>query len=637
MDESTRGRDGRWDRGVSGWRAVVPRKLAPKLIVYLTLIVIGLHGTSALITLDIHQRQLRQEMILGADQITGTIAHGTWQAMLADRRDDAYQMMHNIGRQAGIERIRIFNREGRVMFSTGPDMGTMVDKKAEACYLCHAQSRPLVRVDVPSRVRIFRRLSGGRVLGMVTPIYNEPACYEAACHAHPRELQVLGVIDVDMSLARIDREMAGARVRALGVAVLTMIITGTFIALFVRRFVGRPIRRLIEATQEVSRMNLDRAVGVHTGDEVGELAWSFDLMRSRLSRAVEANFQFTQELEQKVAERTAQLDVSRQNLVRKDRLASLGALSATMAHEINNPVAGVRNVATLMNRLLKDEGLPPEGVAKFRAYLEQVEEETGRVGRIVTDLLSFSRQGQPVREPTDLNAVLQNTLTLLSPRLHQYWTWCKLEADESLPLVPCDKAQIMQVALNLVMNAAEAMGEGGEIVLRTRYERSSSPWVGAGVEGRRDTAEGSGLEGDPGIVEDRGVAVLEVQDWGRGVSEDVLARVFDPFFTTKPEGQGVGLGLAVVYGIVEAHGGTIELRSKLGEGTTARVTLPLSVPDSGARRDSTVVPAGWTPPNVGTVSGGGVPPVAAAPTGSTVPFGGTPPVERRAGETGVTE
>jgi two-component system, NtrC family, sensor kinase len=565
MDESPRERDGWWDRRTSGWRAWVPRKLAPKLIVYLTFIVIVVHGTSALITLDIHQRQLRQEMILGADQISGTITHGTWQAMLADRREDAYQMMRNIGRQAGIERIRIFNREGRVMFSTGPDTGTMVDKNAEACYLCHAQSRPLVKVDVPSRVRIFRRPVGGRVLGMVTPIYNEPACYDAACHAHPQELQVLGVIDVDMSLARVDREMAAARMRALAVAIVNMIITGTFIALFVRRFVGRPIRRLIEATHEVSRMNLDQAVGVHTGDEVGELAWSFDLMRQRLSAAVEANLQFTRELEQKVAERTTQLEATRQNLVQKDRLASLGALSATMAHEINNPVAGVRNVAMLMNRLLKDEGLPPEGVAKFRTYLDQVEEETGRVGRIVTDLLSFSRQGQPARQLTDLNAVLQNTLTLLSPRLHQYWIWCKLEADESLPLVPCDRAQIMQVVLNLVMNAAEAMSDGGEIVLRSRYERTGGSRVAAGPE------------------EPQGAAVIEIQDCGRGIPEDVLARVFDPFFTTKPEGQGVGLGLAVVYGIVDAHGGTIELKSKPGEGTTARVTLPLSVPETGVQ------------------------------------------------------
>jgi signal transduction histidine kinase len=368
--------------------------------------------------------------------------------------------------------------------------------------------------------------------------------------------------------------------------------------------VGRPIRRLIEATQAVSRMNLDHAVGVHTGDEVGELAWSFDLMRSRLSRAVEANLQFTQELEQKVAERTAQLEATRQNLVRKDRLASLGELSATMAHEINNPVAGVRNLAMLMNRLLKDEGLPPEGVGKFRAYLEQVEEETGRVGRIVTDLLSFSRQGQPAREPTDLNAVLQNTLTLLSPRLHQYWIWCKLEADDSLPMVPCDKAQIMQVVLNLVMNAAEAMTDGGEIVLRSRYEKL-------------DPVGGPECGGDPAILKNRGAAVLEVQDRGRGIPEDVLARVFDPFFTTKPEGQGVGLGLAVVYGIVEAHGGTIELRSKPGEGTTARVILPLSVPESGAGTDSEGVPKGGASPKEGTAPGVGI-----SPDGGAPPFGG---------------
>ena len=275
-----------------------------------------------------------------------------------------------------------------------------------------------------------------------------------------------------------------------------------------------------------------------------------------------------------------------------------------MAHEINNPVAGVRNLAMLMNRLLKDEGLPPEGVGKFRAYLEQVEEETGRVGRIVTDLLSFSRQGQPAREPTDLNAVLQNTLTLLSPRLHQYWIWCKLEADESLPMVPCDKAQIMQVVLNLVMNAAEAMTDGGEIVLRSRYEK-------------RDPEEGPESRGDLDILKSGGTAVLEVQDHGRGIPEDVLARVFDPFFTTKPEGQGVGLGLAVVYGIVEAHGGTIELRSKPGEGTTARVMLPLSVPESGAGTDSKGVPKGGASPNEGTVPRAGM-----SSDGDTPPNGG---------------
>jgi two-component system, NtrC family, sensor kinase len=540
---------------ISGWRRLVPHKLAPKLIVYLTLIVVVVQGTSTMITLDIHQRQLRQEMILGADQISGTISHGTWQAMLADRREDADQMIRNIGRQTGIERIRIFNREGRVVFSTGPDAGTMVDKNAEACYLCHAQSRPLVRVDVPSRVRTFRRPSGGRVLGMVTPIYNEAACWEADCHAHPRERQVLGVLDVDMSLARVDREMAGARIRALGVALMTILLTGTFIVFFVRRFVGRPIQRLIGATQAVSEMDLDHAVLAHSGDEVGELASSFDLMRGRLKRAIEANLQFTQELERKVIERTQQLEATRQNLVRKDRLASLGALSATMAHEINNPVAGVRNVAMLMNRLLHDDGLPASEVPRFRAYLDQVEQETGRVGRIVTDLLSFSRQGQPAREPIDLNAVVQNTITLLTPRLHQYWIWCRLEPDTSLPPVPCDKAQIMQVVLNLVMNAAEAMKEGGEIVLRTREETMDGP---------------------------AGVAVLEVQDRGTGMPEAVLAKVFDPFFTTKPEGQGVGLGLAVVYGIVDAHGGTIEIFSTPGEGTTVRIALPLRVAEPGA-------------------------------------------------------
>jgi two-component system, NtrC family, sensor kinase len=524
---------------------LMPQRLAPKLIVALTLIVVVVLGISALITLAITRRQLQEQMILSADQISGTIFHGTWQAMLADRRDDAYQMMRNIGRQPGIERIRIMNREGKVMFSTGPDAGTMVDKHTEACYVCHSESQPLVRVDVPSRVRVFHRPRGGRLMGMITPIYNEPACSEAECHAHPSGIQVLGVFDVDMSLERIDHATAMAGLRALAVTLLTILCIGLFIAFFVRRVVERPIHRLIEGTDAVSRMNLDSPIGIESRDEVGELARSFDLMRLRLKGALEELNQFTQELERKVRERTEELQATQQNLVRRDRLASLGQLSAVMAHEINNPIAGVRNLAMLMNRLLTEKGIPPERAAQFRAYLNQVEEETERVGRIVTDLLSFSRQGKPMREPIDLNAVVRNTLALTAPRLEQSRVRSRLEPDDTLPKVPCDKAQIMQVVLNLVMNSAEAMTDGGEIVLRTFRDGSA------------------------------GAAILEIQDSGAGIPAEHLARVFDPFFTTKPDGQGVGLGLAVVYGIVDAHGGTVELRSQEGAGTTVRVALPL--------------------------------------------------------------
>lgn len=557
MEKEPPGGEGRSGSGTGRFflRSYYPRTLAPRLIVPLTLIVIVVLGTTSFLALNSHRRQLLDEMILGADQLSGTIANSTWHAMLADRREDAYQMIQSIARQPGIEKVRFFNKEGRVMFSTEPEVGTFVDKSAEACYLCHARSQPLVRVDVPSRARIYARTSAasegrargkGRILGMVTPIYNEKACSDAECHAHPPGIQVLGVLDVSMSLERIDEEMAEAGLRSFLSTLLTIVLAGVFIGFFVRRVVGRPIRKLMAAADSVSRMQLDRPVALGYEGEIGELARSFEVMRVRLQQAMEELNGFTQRLERKVAERTAQLAATQQTLIQRDRLASLGQLSATMAHEINNPLSGVRNLAALMTRVLSHGGMTEERKGQFLEYLAQIEQETTRVSRIVSDLLSFARQTAPRQGMVDLEAVVRDTLILLRPQLIDASVEVAVDFQGNLPSVPCDRAQVMQVVMNLVRNAAEAMPQGGEIRIRTS----------------RDT--------------NLDTAVLEVTDTGYGIAKEHLVHVFEPFYTTKEEGKGVGLGLAVVYGIVTAHGGECDIRSDRGLGTTVRVSLPLA-------------------------------------------------------------
>ncbi|HVX66034.1 MAG TPA: ATP-binding protein, partial [Bryobacteraceae bacterium] len=257
--------------------------------------------------------------------------------------------------------------------------------------------------------------------------------------------------------------------------------------------------------------------------------------------------QFTDSLESKVAERTEQLQTAQQRLVRSDRLASLGQLAASVAHEINNPINGVLNLSMLMQRILKDDGIPPGRTAEFRKYLSQVASETSRVGRIVSDLLSFSRQSKPQRSHADLNQIVKTTVSLISHKLKLSDVALTLQLDENLPPLECDASQIQQVVLNLMLNGAEAsQGKPGRRVeVRTRYD-----------------AEARSL-------------VLSVSDNGEGISEANLPKIFDPFFTTKPEGKGVGLGLAVVYGIVEAHGGDVTIATRAGEGTTMNVILPL--------------------------------------------------------------
>jgi len=467
--------------------------------------------------------------------------------MLADQKAAAYEIMQTIATKQGINRIRIFNKEGRVTFSTVTnDFGT-VDKDAEACSMCHASDRPLIKVDASSRARTFRDPDGRRTLGMVTPIYNEPACSNAACHAHPASMNVLGVVDVTLDLTVVDQEIAAVRTRALLISGAMFFLIAAFIVAFTRHYVDAPIRRLISSAHAVSVMQLDQPVVITSSEELGELARSFDEMRIRLKEAISELNAFSQNLESKVEERTEQLRIAQKKLLHSDRLASLGQLSASVAHEINNPLSGVLNLAMLLQRILKDDGIPQNRIKESRDYLASIVRETARVGHIVQDLLAFSRRSKShQRADTNFNAIVTTTVNLISHKLKLMNVALDLQLEGNLPPVKCDGSQMQQVLINLIMNGAEAAQgrPSGTVTVRT------------------------GMTGHGGDL------VLEVRDNGVGVPPENTARLFTPFFTTKGEGKGVGLGLAVVYGIVQAHDGEIEVQSKVGEGTAFTVTIP---------------------------------------------------------------
>jgi two-component system NtrC family sensor kinase len=525
-----------------------PRPLGQTLLVPLVALVVLVAAVSGIVRVDAVERGYHETMIVGADQLSRGLASATWHAMLADDRQAAYDTMQVVARQPGIGRIRIFNKEGRIMFSTAPEAQQYVDKNAEACVLCHASAEPLVRVETPSRARVFTEPGGERRLAMITPIYNEPSCSTAACHAHPARQNVLGVLDVALDLGPADRLITAARRRVVVTIAVEVALITAFLVAFIGFFVTRPIHRLMEANAALGRMDLEHPVEIKSSLELWSLAGSFNRMQDRLREALVEINRAAQELEAKVAERTAQLQQAQRRLLQADRLASLGQLAASVAHEINNPLSGVLNYSALMSRILKEDGVPRERVPEFRGYLERVSEQTARAGRIVSDLLAFSRRSKPQRAPSDLGAIVRATVSLVSHKLKLLNVEACLRLDETLPPLPCDASQMQQVVLNLVMNGAEATRPHGEGRVSVTTRRS----------------------------EDGESAVLAVTDDGEGIRKDAVDRIFDPFFSTKDDGKGVGLGLAVVYGIVESHGGRIEVRTEEGRGTTFEVTLPLS-------------------------------------------------------------
>jgi signal transduction histidine kinase len=239
-------------------------------------------------------------------------------------------------------------------------------------------------------------------------------------------------------------------------------------------------------------------------------------------------------------------------------------LSASVAHEINNPISGVLNLSMLMQRLLKEDGVPAERLAEFRKYLSQVVNETTRVGRIVSDLLAFSRRAKPQSTKADINAIIRTTVSLVSHKLKLGNVEVRLNLADDLPVVHGDASQMQQVILNLVMNGAEASIGRPErkVAITTRWETATDS------------------------------VVVDVTDNGEGIAPGNLPKIFDPFFTTKGEGKGVGLGLAVVYGIVDAHNGEITVKSTPGNGTTFTVTVPVT--GTGKDDAGAPLPAGGT-------------------------------------------
>jgi two-component system NtrC family sensor kinase len=339
------------------WR----RRLSTQLLALTALIFL-----TSVIAYGAFERTMRQALmdqaLSGAVLFGETIASATRRAMLEDRRDDAYEIMRTIGRQPGIDLVRVFNKDGKITFSTMPgEEGRVLDRAEESCRPCHQGPEPLARLSRERASRVVE-IDGHRALHIITPTHNEPRCSSSACHHHARGEQVLGVQEVLVSLEEADRRQASMRWIGLAAAVLGATLLGGALVAFARRRVVRPVAAILEGTRRVARAQLDQEIRVDDRGELGVLAASFNEMTRALSR-VEGDLKaLNVELEQKVEDRTADLRRAQAALVQTEKLSSLGQLSASIAHEINNPLAGILTFAKLVTRQL-ETAVPDRGAA----------------------------------------------------------------------------------------------------------------------------------------------------------------------------------------------------------------------------------------------------------------------------------
>ncbi|HLE57431.1 MAG TPA: HAMP domain-containing protein, partial [Rhodothermia bacterium] len=446
-------------------------------------------GLFSYLILESYERRIISDLETYAHQITETVKSSTRYDMMLNRRESLHQIIGTIGRQESIEKVRIFNKEGEIIFSTDSvDIGTLVDKRAEACYACHAADQPLESVPVSSRTRVFANGDHERTFGIISPIYNERSCWESSCHAHTPEQKVLGVLDITMPLTAVDEEQRANRQQLFVLTVLLIALVSLLIYWLTGRLVLRPVNKLIQATQRVASGDLEHEIAVEQKDEIGRLAESFNDMTRKLAEAQRQLFQ-------------------------ADKLASVGRLAAGVAHEINNPLTGVLTYSSfLLSRAGKD--------AELRSDLEVIVRETKRCREIVKGLLDFARQSAPEKRlahPHDIikqaSAIVQNQLSIQKAHI-------ELHLADEMPEIRADVNQLEQVLVNLFVNAGDAMlDRGGVITVRTSSRPSDDEY-------------------------ESGAVTITVSDTGAGIPKSHLDKIFDPFFTTKGQ-KGNGLGLAI--------------------------------------------------------------------------------------------
>src|SRR5215475_1639385 len=497
-----------WSRS---WRTLWGT-LSAKLLVLLGLSMALVFGLLGYLNIQLHRRHLENAAKAEAARMSSVILRNTSYYMLRNQRDGLYHIITDLANEPGVLRIRIINEEGKIRYySDTQEIGQGVDDSVQ-----HANMESEVSGATRQAIRTFRLSNGQRALAVLNPIENSPSCSSAECHAHPTEIKTLGYLDMHVSLATTDLNVAESRRQVWQYTILAILGVALLCAAFVRHTLHGPLTELMKGAERIGGGDLGYQIRLEPQQgELAEVASSFNTMSRQLQEARNEINAWTQTLE------------------------------ARVAHEINNPLAGILTYAKLLKKRASKE---PEVNTENVEMLDLIESESRRCGEIVRNLMTFGRPSSMNYEPADLNSVIDRCVRLVNHQLELKNIELQLNLANDLAPVRCDPGQIEQVLLALVMNAIDAMPNGGTLILGTRKARSGSD------------------------------VQVEVRDDGVGMPPEVLQNMFEPFFTTKERGRGLGLGLAISRQIVERHQGRIEVKSEPGRGTVFTITLPMQAP-----------------------------------------------------------
>jgi two-component system NtrC family sensor kinase len=483
----------------------------------------------------------------------GSIVEGSlYHSMLENNKSTLQSTLDIINTMSGIDDVNMYDDSDRLVYSSFSSDSSMHSNPD--CLSCHENIQSMFPreeksyriIDVKSECNMYKNDNSHRHLLIRSPILNEKSCYTSACHFHNESDEVLGSLIIKMPLSDLDNTVRKSSAKFYLLAMVTTLLLIAALILFTSKNIKNPLNDLIRASIAVANGNKDTRLEIKPNqlDDMRMVSQAFNDMLDNLQAATVELQNWSQQLEYKVQKKSEELGAAQNELIHIERIASLGKLSSSVAHEINNPLSGILVYTKLIYKQLSNTDLDATRKDTMLRHLKLIENETKRCGEIVKGLLEFSRRDQEDFESSHLHKILQETYDLMTHPIKianiNFIADFKARSD----LIFCSPNQVKQACVAILVNATEAVLEYGEIVIST-----ANPDI--------DTIR------------------LDISDNGIGIPEDDIPQIFQPFFSTKHDSSGIGLGLAIVHGIVKSHNGKIDVKSELGRGTTISITLPL--------------------------------------------------------------
>ena len=483
----------------------------------------------------------------------GSIVEGSlYHSMLENDKSTLQSTLDIINTMSGIDDVNMYDNHDRLVYSSFTS--DTASHSNPNCLSCHENIQSMFprkeksyRIfDVKSECSMNQNDNSHRHLLIRSPILNEKSCYISSCHAHQESDEVLGSLIIKMPLDDLDNAVEKSSAKFYLLATITTLLLVLTLIFFTRNRIEKPLKDLVKASVAVANGNKNTRLEIKPNqlDDMRMVSQAFNDMLDNLQSATEELQNWSQQLEYKVQKKSEELGAAQNELIHIERIAYLGKLSSSVAHEINNPLSGILIYTKLIYKQLSNPDLYASKKDSILKHLKLIENETKRCGEIVKGLLDFSRKEQEDFESKHLHKILQETYDLMTHPIKIENISFLTDFTAKSDLISCSPNQIKQACVAILVNASEAVLENGEIVISTKNPDS-------------DTIK------------------IEISDNGIGIPGDDIPHIFEPFFSTKHDTSGIGLGLSIVHGIVKSHNGKIDVKSELGKGTIISITLPL--------------------------------------------------------------